>query len=141
MNKIIDRLNVLAGRHERFIFDLRGNCLVYTGVIAAYDGALSNALQGDPSAAILHALDHDGIVGAWKEGGSSRSRFASCRLFTDQASALRFAKQQQQPTVFNLNRDLEVQVDPVPAFVQTTVLDIPPALWTERNSRPVLQSM
>ncbi len=111
MNKLIDRLNVLARRHERFIFDLRGNCLVYTGVIAAYQGDPEIALEGDPSMAIVHALDHDGIVCAWKEGGSGPSRFASCRLFTDQTSALRFAHKQQQTTVFNLNRDLEVRVE------------------------------
>ena len=128
MNKLIDRLNLLSLRYKRFVFDLRGNCLVYTGVVAAYEEEGHIAGFVDLAAVIGHALEHDGIVGAWKDRNGGNVHFASCRLFTDQDSAVRFAHQQHQPTVYNLNRELDVPVA-LPAFIAASATRAEMAGW------------
>jgi len=132
MKELLDRLYLLSKRHERFIFDLRGNCLVYTGVVAAYKNDLPSAAQGDLACAVAHAWEHDSIVVACKDGNGGAVHFASCRLFTDQASAERFAQHNEQPTVYNLNRGLEVQVDSSSACVRALAKGPDTLVWTKQ---------
>ena len=107
--ELITRLLDLATRKDRFTFDLRGNCQVYAGIVCAYRATQNSDTPLDLPAVIAHALDHDGIIGAWSKDG--RTYYDSCRLFTDQEVALRFARAQGQRAIYNLNRDKEVVVD------------------------------
>lgn len=110
MNPIIERLSDLTRRHAHFTYDLRGACLVYQGVVAAYKGPTKRNRFTDLAKAIAHALAHDGIIGAWRDPRTGEVDYDSCRLFTDVPNALRFAKAQGQEAIFNLNRDQEVRV-------------------------------
>lgn len=113
MEKLIDRLNELAGRKERFTYDLRGNCQVYSGVVASYRASAEDEHFTDLSAAIIHAFENDSVVTVWRDA-DGRMYFNSCRIFTDIPQALRFAARERQRSVLNLNRGTEVQVDPTP---------------------------
>lgn len=112
MESMMERLNGLARRKSRFTYDLRGACQVYTGIVSAYKATQDSDQAMDLPAVIAHALDHDGIVGAWRDPSDGRIQYDSCRVFTDQESALRFARTQGQRSVYNLNRDEEVPTDP-----------------------------
>ena len=114
MKKLIERLAELVERRDRFTYDLRGECMVDRGIVCAYQWTQDSQHFTDAPAVILHALGHDGIVGAWKNPEDGKVYYDSCRLFTDLDNALRFAREQHQRSVFNLNRDEEVPVDDEP---------------------------
>jgi hypothetical protein len=69
----------------------------------------------DLAKAMTHALERDGILGAWRDPATGQVKYDSCRVFTDQDQALRFASEQEQRSIFNLNRMVEV---PVPRSLQ-----------------------
>jgi hypothetical protein len=114
MNKLIDRLSDLARRKERFTYDLRGNCQVYSGIVSSYRAAPDSLHFTDLPMVILHALEHDGVVGAWKDPRDGRIYYDSCRLFTDVGNAFFFARMEGQRSVYNLNREEELFVDAQP---------------------------
>ena len=115
MEKLIDRLRSITARQDRFAFDLRGNCLVDRGIVAAYRATEGSAHFPDLPPAIIHALAHDGIVGAWRDPDDGKLHFDSCRVFTDDGNAMRFARREHQRSVFNLNRMQEM---PIPAALR-----------------------
>jgi hypothetical protein len=111
--ELLHRLRDLSERRTAFVYDLRGECQVYGGVVAAYratDDGPSFATLGE---AVHHALGHDGIV-AMKRDEVGITAFHSCRLFTDEGQALRFARDQGASRIVNLNRDREVALGPDP---------------------------
>ena len=107
----MERLQQLAARRKRFTYDLRGDCLVYTGIVAAYKATQDSDHFTDLPLVIAHAMEHDGIVGAWRDPTDGRTYYDSCRVFTDLSQALRFAHQQRQRSVYNLNRAEELPVE------------------------------
>lgn len=111
MDLVTDRLLSLIARKDRFIYDLRGNCQVYDGVVAAYRATTESGHFTELPLAVAHAMENDGIIGMWKQPGTGSVVFDSCRVFTDVENALRFARTQQQRSVQNLNRNEEVEVD------------------------------
>lgn len=107
-----EQLAHLLERKDRFTYDLRAGCQVYEGVVAVYrteDGKDHFATLAE---AVAHALANDGIIGGWKDPATREIIYDSCRLFTDQLNAVRFAKQQDQKAVYNLTRDREVFISP-----------------------------
>jgi len=110
MDRTLTRLVELADRRSRFTYDLRGDCIVYSGVVAAYRATRDSPHFTDLAEAVAHAFAHDGLVGAWRDPATGRMSYDSCRLFMDMESALRFAHEQQQLAIYNLNRDEEVRV-------------------------------
>jgi hypothetical protein len=120
MDDVMLRLLEISRRKDRFTFDLRGKCQVYSGIVAAY-AAPPNIAEADELAnAIAHAWEHDGIIGAWKDPQTGKVQYDSCRLFTDLERALRFAEQQQQKAVFNLNRQKEIRLPEAPRSHEPT---------------------
>jgi hypothetical protein len=113
MDKLIERLKELAARKERFTYDLRGNCQVYSGVVACYRASAEHEHFTEIGAAILHALEHDSVLTGWRDA-HGKPHFDSCRVFTDLPQALRFAAREKQRSVYNLNRGEHVQVDTEP---------------------------
>lgn len=108
--ELVDRLRSIAERKDRFSYDIRGRAFVDMGIVAAY-----RATQGERSTdlpeVVQHALEHEGIVGAWKDPQNGKVYFDSCRLFTDSQSAISFARAQSQRSIFNLNRNEEIMVN------------------------------
>ncbi len=100
------RLQELLDRNQHFTFDLRAECRVYSGVVATYQPPTPTGFV-ELADALNHAYAHDSMLMVSLRADGSL-RYDSCRLFTDEASALFFAERQQQACVFNLNRDLEV---------------------------------
>jgi hypothetical protein len=100
----------LIDRHDRFTYDLRGECRVLSGCVAAYRMDEGASFATDLGKAVSHAFTRDGILGAWRDPATGAVRYSSCRVFTDQDQALRFASEQEQKSVFNLNRMTEVKV-------------------------------
>ena len=113
MHKLIDRLRDLSQRKERFTFDVRGNCLVYSGVVAPYRATLDSDHFTELPKVVDHALDHDGIIGGWKDSNGT-VYYDSCRVFTDVEHALHFARTERQRSVYNLNREEEVPAETSP---------------------------
>lgn len=96
---------------SRFSYDLRSRAFVDMGIIAAYRATQDSDHFSDLPEVVQHALEHEGIVGAWKDPESGRLLFDSCRLFTDRHNAIKFARDQRQRSIFNLNRDEEIPVN------------------------------
>ena len=90
---------------------VRLECLIYSGVVAAYRATQDSDHFLDLPKVLAHALEHDGIIGAWRDPQDGTTYHDSCRLFTDVGSALRFAKTQTQRSFYNLDRGQEVVVD------------------------------
>lgn len=111
MEKTIERLNELAARKQRFTYDLRGNCQVYSGVVAGYRAGEESEHFTDLEQAILHAFENDSVVSGWRDA-NGEWRYDSCRMFTDLPQAIRFAVRERRRSVLNLNRGEEVMVDP-----------------------------
>jgi hypothetical protein len=110
MKTLMRTILELVERHERFTYDLRGECRVLSGCVAAYRSEENGSTVMDLTKAIAHALERDGILGAWRDPETGEVKYDSCRVFTDQEQALRFAYEQEQRSVFNLNRMIEVNV-------------------------------
>ncbi len=111
MENIIAHFGRILLQKDRFIYDLRSDCQVYTGIVCAYGATHGTERITEIPLVITHALAHDGVVGAWKNPADGVTFYDSCRLFTDIDTALRFARRQGQRSVYNLNRDEEVLVD------------------------------
>ncbi|MFT3885586.1 MAG: hypothetical protein QM724_09190 [Flavobacteriales bacterium] len=105
---LIERLKSLAARKNRFSYDVRGDAFVTSDIIAPYSPGAAG--RTDLVSVLEHALAHDAIVSGVKDPESGQVRFTSCRLFTDMANALRFARDQHQTAVYNWNRQEEVLV-------------------------------
>jgi hypothetical protein len=120
MRTLIRNILELVERHDHFTYDLRARCRVLSGCVAAYRSPDEASGATDLAKAIAAALEQDGILGAWRDPATGRVKYDSCRVFTDQAQALRFAQEQKQRAIFNLNRMVEVKVpgaaqfDPMP---------------------------
>ncbi|MBK7085752.1 MAG: hypothetical protein IPH53_14230 [Flavobacteriales bacterium] len=108
----LEKIDSLLRRYDRFAYDLRGECRVLYGIVVAYRAADDALTTSHLPRAIARALAHDGILGAWRDPATERVVYESCRLFTDQEHALRFARAQGQCSVHNLNRMLEIAVTP-----------------------------
>jgi hypothetical protein len=107
---LIDRLRAITQRKARFSYDVRGNTYVYSGMVAPYRFANEEGDVNELEAVIDHALENDGIVSGVKDVASGKWTFTSDRLYSDMGNALRFAREQGQPTVYNWNRSEEVAV-------------------------------
>lgn len=112
MRSVITAIQELVERHDRFTYDLRARCRVLSGSVAAYRAVGPTVPMTDLSRAVAQALERDGILGAWRDPDSGEVHYDSCRLFTDQDQALRFAHGEGQRAIFNLNRMIEVHVSP-----------------------------
>jgi len=114
MEQLLARLDDLFHRHERFTFDLRGNCRVLDGIVVEYAHAALERFAHDPVAAIQMALQQDGILGVSHDPATGAAVYTSCRLFTAPDQAMRFARTEARRSFFNLNRGQEIAVSPVP---------------------------
>jgi hypothetical protein len=112
MRMLTKDIQEILKRKDRFTYDLRAGCQVYGGVVAAYRTPDGNDHFTDLQSAVAHAFENEGLVGGWKIPGREDPAYDSCRLFTDMASAMRFAKEQGRQVVFNLNRDREMPLSP-----------------------------
>jgi hypothetical protein len=109
--ELVDRIRSIATRKSRFSYDIRSRAFVDMGIVVAYRSTQGNDRFADLPEVVRHALEHEGIVGAWKDPADGRIYYDSCRLFTDARSALAFARQQEQRSVFNINRMEEIVVN------------------------------
>ncbi|MDQ3102128.1 MAG: hypothetical protein M3R08_12125 [Bacteroidota bacterium] len=108
--EIVDRLRSIAERKSRFSYDIRGRAFVDMGIVAAYKATQGERFTDLPEV-IQHAMEHEGIVGAWKDPENGKIYYNSCRLFTDSESANMFARAQSHRSIFNLNRMQEIMVN------------------------------
>ncbi len=109
--ELIDRLKEIAMNRSRFSYDLRSRAFVDMGIIAAYRATQDSDHFSELPQVVQHALEHEGIVGAWKDPDSGRIFYDSCRVFTDPKNAIKFARDQKQRSIFNLNRGEEIPVN------------------------------
>ena len=124
---LIDRLRSLAARKVRFCYDVRGNSHVYDGIVAPYRVEVGDVVTNDLEAVLEHALVHDGMVSGVKDPVSGLTQYTSCRHYTDVGNALRFAREQGQPAVYNWNRQAEVPavlLAPVPLPQPTATTEV-----------------
>lgn len=108
MNGSLHHLSVLAQRHGRVVFDLRGNCRVLYGI--AVPVRHERAAPTDAASVIADALLQDGIIMVTHLPATEELAFQRCRLFTATEQAVRFALAHHQPVIHNLNRSCEVLV-------------------------------
>ncbi|HEY0976496.1 MAG TPA: hypothetical protein VGE21_03415 [Flavobacteriales bacterium] len=107
---IPERLRSFALRRDRFTYDVRGGAFVEIGTVVAFRTDADTTL---PEPAIAHALENEGLVSVHKDQ-QGQTHFTSCKLFMDLNTALRFAREQDQRSVFNLNRQQEMLADARP---------------------------
>jgi len=112
MHALLARLQDLCTRHQRFTFDLRGNCRVLGGIVVEYGHDGDPHFLHDPVAAIQLALQKEGLLHVARDPITGRAAYTSCRLFTAPDQAMLFARAQEQRSFFNLNREQEVMVGP-----------------------------
>jgi hypothetical protein len=112
---LIDRLRSLATRKARFCYDVRGNSHVYDGIVAPYRVEVDDTETHDLLPVLEHALVNDGMVTGVKDPATGKTIFTSARHYTDLGNALRFAREQGQPAVYNWNRQEEVPVAVLPS--------------------------
>jgi hypothetical protein len=113
MEKLLERIQEIASRKDRFTYDLRGHCFVERGVVAGYRATEDSDHFSDVQGVISHALAHDGIIGSWVDPADGKRYYDSCRVFSDEGTAFSFARRQSQKAVFNLNRGIERPVPEV----------------------------
>jgi hypothetical protein len=106
---LLERLRSLAMRKDRFCYDVRGNSHIYHDVVAAYE--MDGIDETDLERVLQHAMEHDSIVSGRRDPVDGMMRYTSCRLFTDVQNAVRFARDQRRPSVFNWNRLTEIPVE------------------------------
>jgi hypothetical protein len=111
MDKYVGRLMEMTRRQDRFTFDLRSECRIYSGIVCAYRSTLAGDHVADLATAMAHAWERDGIISGWRDPWDGKVRYDSSRVFTDLDQALRFARRERQGSVYNLNRGVEVPVD------------------------------
>ncbi len=116
---MLEHLRSIAKRKERFSYDVRGNSYVTRDLVAAY--SVPNGPNGLPEleTVLRHALDHDSVVSGYRDPVDGRVRYSSCRLFTDTANAVAFARAHGQASVYNWNRWTEVSVEAAPVQAST----------------------
>lgn len=123
---LLERLRAIAARKTRFSYDVRGDSYVDQGLVVAYHLADGKGPVTDLSRVLEHAVAHDAIVTGVKDLESGRTLFTSCRLFTDIGNAMRFARTERVTSVYNWNRQEEVQVamaNTAPAAEQAPLSD------------------
>lgn len=104
----MERLRAIAARKERFSYDVRGDSYVNTDIIVAY--TIENGGKPiDLETVIEHAIANDSIVSGQRQSDGNVI-YTSCRLFTDMLNAERFAREQQQTSVYNWNRYAEMPI-------------------------------
>jgi hypothetical protein len=106
---LVDRIRSIAERKDRFSYDIRGRAFVDMGIVAAYRATQGDHFSDLPEV-LQHAMEHEGIVGGWRDPENGRVYYDSCRLFTDPQNALAFARMQDQRSIFNINRMEEILV-------------------------------
>jgi hypothetical protein len=109
---LLERLRSIAARKERFSYDVRGDSYVNMDIVAAYHIASEGAAPLELARVVEHALQHDAIVTGHRSMDGT-VHFTSCRLFTDANNAVRFARDNQQSSVYNWNRGAEIPVLPI----------------------------
>jgi hypothetical protein len=107
MEKLLERIQEIASRKNRFTYDIRGHCFVERGVVAAYRASENSDHFSDLPGVITHALAHEGILGSWLDPADGKRYYDSCRVFSDEGTAFSFAQRQGQKAVYNLNRGIE----------------------------------
>lgn len=110
LRSTLERVTELLQRKERFAYDLRGNCQVHEGLVAAYRSSESAEHFSSLPEALAHAAANEGIIRAWKDPVTGSVLFDSCRLFTDRLNAARFAQAERQRSIYDLNRNEEIGV-------------------------------
>ena len=73
-----------------------------------------NAETNELLPSLEDGLVNDGMVTGVKDAATGKTIFTSGRHYTDVGNALRFAREQGQPAVYNWNRDEEVPVTVLP---------------------------
>lgn len=107
---LLDRLRALSARKSRFCYDVRGNSHVYDGIVAPYRVEVDGQEVNELIPVLEHALVNDGMVSGVKDPATGRTAYYSGRHFTDDGNALRFAREQGQPFVYNWNRQEELRL-------------------------------
>lgn len=119
---LLERLRILGARKARFAYDVRGDAFVTSDIVAPYGIGADG--RTDLATVLEHALAHDAIVSGVKDPESGQVHYTSCRLFTDVANAVRFARDQHRPSVYNWNRGEEVPVEQLmPAVLKVEAVE------------------
>lgn len=108
MSGTLLQLIALAHRHGRFVFDLRGNCRVLTGVVVAMH--TKEDVPMEAAGVIAAALQEDGMIIVSLTGVTDKIVLQRCRLFTAAEQAIRFAHVHGQTVIHNLNRSCDMHV-------------------------------
>lgn len=98
---------------EGFTLDVRTMTEPDEGICVAYAATQNSHSRDQLHKVISHALSHNGYVGGWLNTSDSLYYFDSDRIFPEDslAAALRFAKENDQISVFVLSTYTEIVVD------------------------------
>lgn len=86
--------------------------LITSGICVAYQETQDSHTEESLNRVINHALEHERIVGGWKNEENGRYYFDSVRVFNkeEMAQALEFARANEQIAIYDLEEQEEITV-------------------------------
>lgn len=105
---MIDQLLTLA-RAEPGGFTVRLPALerVKSGKVAAYKATQNCFGREGLKKAVYHAMQHEKVLGGWFNSENGKYYFDSCRVFESLDDAIRFGRENEQISVYDLD-DLRI---------------------------------
>ena len=96
---------------EGFTLDISDLTLPREGLMVSYKATQDHFNRASIPAVIKHAHAHENLVGGWRDPDTGRYYFDSTRSFAedDLASALAFARENEQHTVYVASKDINVK--------------------------------
>ena len=103
--------NFAQSNKEGFTLNINTLERVKTGFVASYKATQNSFSENDLQSVINHALSHDGIIGGWYNSENGRYYFDSSKVFNNLAKAIKFAVENEQLAIFDLDNFHEIRLD------------------------------
>ena len=87
---------------------------IRTGFVASYKATQNSFSETDLQSVVNHALSHDGVVGKWFNDKDGKYYYDSNKVFSNLDDALKFAKENEQLAIFDLDNKKEIRLDNQP---------------------------
>lgn len=91
-----------------FTYDLKSLSHVKLGYVAAYNATQNCFGIEGLQTAILHAMNHNQIIGGWFNSADKNYYFDSCKVFTNKLKAIEFGRTEKQYAIYDLFSGTEI---------------------------------
>lgn len=84
---------------------------IKTGFVASYAATQNTFSETDLQSVVNHALSHDGVVGKWFNDKDGKYYYDSNKVFSNLDEALKFAKENNQLSIYDLDKGETIWLD------------------------------